>query len=256
MLYRTVKTDIWSDPWFETLHSGAKCLFLYLFTNDRVSACGAMEISLARIATDTKIPAKKIAAELAAFGDKICWLPEHNLIVVRNFYKHQRSQSSENFTKAAKKAMADLPREARAWLGGVYPELLDTPTHPIPNPSPSLGDKETATATATAGGGRGSRLPDPFPMNDEMRRWAATDTPGLDIEFHHKQFCRYWWGKSGRDAVKANWELTWQKWMAKEHNDMPPTTAAKNGMPPEIARLPYNNADRLKWENDHRRASA
>lgn len=38
----------------------------------------------------------------------------------------------------------------------------------------------------------------------------------------------------------------------------PPATVPTsiNGMPPEIARLPYNSAVRLKWENDHRRASA
>lgn len=168
MLYRTVKTDIWRDPWFHGLNPQAKTLFLYLFTNPSVSACGSMEISLDQIAFDTRIPAKKVEAELRSFGDKIGWWPERNLLIVRNFYKHQRSQSSANFTVAAKKAMTGLPDEAKAWLWAVYPELKegmdaqkDTHPQPIPNPSPTLGDKEEALATVVA-----KALATEIPSND------------------------------------------------------------------------------------------
>lgn len=147
MIYRTVNTDIWRDPWFLDLSPASKCLFMYLFTNQSVSACGAMEISVSQIAFETKMPAKKVEAELIGFGNKILWLPESNIIVVRNFYKHQRRQSSENFTKAAKKAMADIPIAAQGWLISLYPELSDTLPIPIPNPSPTLGDKETVAVT-------------------------------------------------------------------------------------------------------------
>ena len=140
-MYRTVDCSIWQDPWFVDLSPQAKCLFLHLFTNSRVTACGAMEISISQIAFETKISAKTIERDLLAFGEKIAWWPERNTIIVRNFYKHQRGQSSDNFTKAARKAMATLFDEAKAWLGYVYPELKEgivSPiyTHPQPIPNP------------------------------------------------------------------------------------------------------------------------
>lgn len=67
------------------------------------------------------------------------------------------------------------------------------------------------------------------------------------------------------DAVES--QKRWPKWTkdggayvphpatwinSAEWEDEPPQITALNGMPPEIQRLPWNNAERLKWENDHR----
>lgn len=261
MLYRTVKTDIWADPWFQDLHPQAKCLFLYLFTNSGVSACGAMEVSLSRIAFETKIPAKRIAVELEAFGEKILWLPDHNLIVVRNFYRHQRSQSSENFTKAARKAMADLPEAAKTWIGGVYPELSDTHPQPIPNPSPTLGDKEEATAKALANAdalAEASEKDPPPPRDDPpefVEFWKRYPSGGMS-----RPKALQSWKKVRRehDAIMAGLEAwhrseRWQKGMVKAadiwlrdrmwENPPPPPRPATNAngqrvySPAELMRL-------------------
>jgi len=152
MLYRTIKTDIWGDPWFVDLSPESKILFVYLFTNRNVSACGSMQLSLSQIAFETKISVKKVERLLIEFGGKVLWLPEHNLIVVRNFYKHQRSQSSGSYTTAALKAMEPLPAEARGWLGESNPDLKDTHTPPSPLPVPTVGGKEEAVATVIAEG--------------------------------------------------------------------------------------------------------
>lgn len=254
-MYRTVRTDIWQDPWFIELQPTAKCLFIYLFTNPRQTSCGAMAVSLSQMAFETKIPARKIEQEIAAFGEKVRWFPDLNYIVVRNFYKHQRANSSENFTKAARREVAALPMAVKGWVIGVYSELNDgsvlpKDTHPlpIPNPSPSLGDKETVTVTVT-------ETVNPLPPSDEGEKpkpksirsiktpvpdnlvevippevWSAigeeqhlTDD---QLRYETVKMIDHYRGKSER---RADWIASWRSWMRSEYRKSTPIHGA-NGI--------------------------
>lgn len=134
-MYRTVDCSTWDDPWFADLAPTSKLLFLYLFTNRRVSQCGAMEITVRQAAFETGIPVAEIPSSIDALGDRIQWWPESNLLIVRNFYRHQRAKTGDKFDVAARKSAESLPDFAKQWLYGVYPHLAPQGyTHPIPTP--------------------------------------------------------------------------------------------------------------------------
>lgn len=182
-LYRTVDVMMWTtDAWYGDLGPLEKLLFLYLFTNHRVTPCGAYEIRLRDIAFETGIPEADVEAMLPRLAPKVRWWPALRCVAVQRFYARQKANSNpENFRRAALAALAKFPAEVRAWLGDAYPELAaadiipspgqdqaipipsGVPAEPIPIPSPSHGEpmpmplaRESATATATATGAAAS----------------------------------------------------------------------------------------------------
>lgn len=58
-----------------------------------------------------------------------------------------------------------------------------------------------------------TRIPDPFPLTDEMIEWARTNVPGLEIAFAHANFVEYWTNNTTAKAKKVNWRMTWEKGM-------------------------------------------
>lgn len=150
-MYRTVDCATWDDPWFAELDPQAKLLFLYFLTNRRSTAAGCFEITRRAIAFETGMSDVDVACCLQALGGRVEWFPEHQVIFVRNFYRHQSSNSNRaNFQSSALKVLAEMPVEVQASVAHVYPELqVEQPTHPqpIPNPSPTQGDKEEEEET-------------------------------------------------------------------------------------------------------------
>lgn len=62
---------------------------------------------------------------------------------------------------------------------------------------------------------RGTRIPEPFMLTAEMRAWAASEVPGLDIDAHTREFVDHWRAESGVKATKLDWVGTWRNWMRK-----------------------------------------
>jgi hypothetical protein len=145
-MYRTIDCATWDDPWFAELDPQAKLLFLYFLTNRRSTAAGCFEITMRAIAFETGMAVSDVQWHLEALKGRIEWFPEHQVIFVRNFYRHQCANSNRaNFQSSALKVLVEMPAEVRASVAHVYPELqVPEATHPqpIPNPSPTLGDKE------------------------------------------------------------------------------------------------------------------
>lgn len=137
-MYRTIQTETWDDPWFADLAPNAKLLFLFLITNRRVNQCGAMEITMRQISFETGLPAATIPGLIESFGDRIKWWPDHQILIIRNFYRHQRANTGDKFDIAATKSAESLPDFAKSWVYGVYPHLAPAGyTHPIPTPVPT-----------------------------------------------------------------------------------------------------------------------
>lgn len=277
MLYRTIKTDTWRDPWFHALQPQSKCLFLYLFTNPVISACGSMEISMGQIAFDVGMPVKKVEAEIASFGDKVLWLPEVNILVVRNFFRHQRSQSSANYTIAAKRAMESLPEKARAWLTAANPELKDTHTLPIPIPSPTHGDKGKEEEEGKGKGNeegkesipplppdgdpetpskRKRRLPDDWQPSDGQRGLlAANGFSAADIDSEAVKFKNYHLHKGD---TGLDWSRAFANWMQNSrtfnkpvgNGNAPPQRSNIHEFPTPEARRDYLKQHGWIAEND------
>lgn len=85
-------------------------------------------------------------------------------------------------------------------------------------PDPTRPDQKIETKTTSSSTRkRGERLPDDFPVTDEMREWAREHAPTCGAR-DHEAFCDYWRGKSGKDATKVDWVATWRNWMRREHD--------------------------------------
>ncbi len=61
---------------------------------------------------------------------------------------------------------------------------------------------------------RGCRIPEPFPITEDMRAWAKVNCSHvLDVDGATEEFVDYWRGVSGRYAVKTDWIGTWRNRM-------------------------------------------
>jgi hypothetical protein len=60
-----------------------------------------------------------------------------------------------------------------------------------------------------------------------MKR-AERGLPPIDLPTTAEMFSNYWASKSGRDATKVDWRMTWMNWMLKE-NPRPNGNGAHNG---------------------------
>lgn len=68
----------------------------------------------------------------------------------------------------------------------------------------------------------GTRLPEPFPITDEMREWVATE--GITVSQARastERFVDYWRGKPGKDGRKTDWVATWRNWLRRDVENGP-----------------------------------
>jgi hypothetical protein len=42
-----------------------------------------------------------------------------------------------------------------------------------------------------------------------------TECPNVDLKAEHVKFVDYWIAKSGKDAVKLDWDATWRNWIRR-----------------------------------------
>lgn len=89
-----------------------------------------------------------------------------------------------------------------------------------PNGGQGLAEP-TTTATATSSkedsaAKRGSRIPEDFIITEDMRKWAAKDTPLVTPDKRLPEFMDYWRGVPGQRGVKIDWVSTWRNDMRKQ----------------------------------------
>jgi len=93
---------------------------------------------------------------------------------------------------------------------------------------------------------KGTRLPDVFHLTAEMREYGKTKRPEIDLNLETEKFCNFWRSKTGKDATKLNWVLTWKNWILNaKGNNSNGTNRFNNGHKPTpgeiIANRPYRN---------------
>jgi hypothetical protein len=160
-VYRSIDTAVWDDPWFADLEPDAKLFFLYLITNDRTNASGAYEVTVRQMAFETGLDAYRIDTLLTAFDTRIEWYPEHHIIWVRNFYRH--NCHSPKMTVNAQRHVARLPAQLRQNIGALYPDLVpesDRVSIPYQQAKAKALGKAEAKAPAKASGARGGYAPE------------------------------------------------------------------------------------------------
>lgn len=64
------------------------------------------------------------------------------------------------------------------------------------------------------------RCPDSFEVTAEMRDWAASEAPGVNVDRETDKFRDYTFSKARND-----WPATWRNWIRKAFDDMPKAKA-------------------------------
>jgi hypothetical protein len=64
---------------------------------------------------------------------------------------------------------------------------------------------------------RGTRIPEPFLVDEQMRVWAQSEAPSVDLIVETKNFADHWATQSGSRGVKLDWVRVWQTWMRRQH---------------------------------------
>lgn len=82
------------------------------------------------------------------------------------------------------------------------PPLSPLTENPAPTPEPKPKRK--------------SRLPEPFNVSGDMRKWAADRAPAVHLINETEKFVNYWRGNGG---TKADWIATWRNWLLKAQED-------------------------------------
>jgi len=88
------------------------------------------------------------------------------------------------------------------------------PARRDPEPVPEEQPKTSSSVGAkTEPAKRGKRIPQDFAVTPEMVAWANEHCPNVDGRTETQKFVNYWRSKTGKDATKLDWELTWQNWL-------------------------------------------
>lgn len=85
---RVINTRFWSDGFVRTkLNPLDRYVFLYFLTNERTNICGAYELPLEIVASETGIERETLLKMMPRFEGKIYY--EGDWVVMPNFIKHQ-----------------------------------------------------------------------------------------------------------------------------------------------------------------------
>jgi hypothetical protein len=92
------------------------------------------------------------------------------------------------------------------------PEPYGSPTEPLP-----LGrEVEGEQGKGSGRGKRATRIPPGFALTPEMRQYAATKTPDVNVDLATEKFINHWTAASGSNASKLDWPATWRNWMLSD----------------------------------------
>lgn len=153
---RAIDTSIWGDPWFTELSANGKMVFMYLLTNERSTAAGIFDLSPRRMAFDIGIDQSTAESSLEECSGRVRWWPEHSIVWVVNFFRHQAV--NDNFLKSAQRTYAELPEDVKREVAETYPDFdanpYGTPTEPVPTGTPThthIAKSEELTASSDQG---------------------------------------------------------------------------------------------------------
>lgn len=78
-------------------------------------------------------------------------------------------------------------------------------------------DVPSAAAVAAPRSARATRIPADFAITEDMRSWAASKVPGMDIDFTTEKFIYHFQSVSGTRATMIDWVAGWKKWMLGDY---------------------------------------
>lgn len=81
-------------------------------------------------------------------------------------------------------------------------------------------------------GNRGTRIPDPFTVDEAMKEWAVERNMQPQWVLRQtERFVNYWTAIPGTKGVKNDWRATWRNWLLKAQDDTPAASSpvSRNG---------------------------
>lgn len=102
---------------------------------------------------------------------------------------------------------------------GISTKRAPTVNEPPPNQEPLTTNQEPEVPPLIPQGEKKKRkvaIPDQFMVTAEMRTWAATSAPAVNLKTETENFVDYWRGAGG---TKLDWVATWRTWMRKSQTD-------------------------------------
>ena len=129
---------------------------------------------------------------------------------------HKYAKASKNAYKTDAKASKNVTKPHASHSHSQRPDpkaKSRTPDPPeiLSQDLRSVGPRNTQKPPRS----HGSRLSPDWVLPDDWRTWALEQ--GLrNPDWEADQFRDYWLAKSGKDATKRDWRLTWQVWVRRE----------------------------------------
>lgn len=198
---RTIKPDFWQHPKVTSVSRDARLYFLGLL--NEADDAGRLRYSGKRLSgvifpDDDDVSGAEVDAwtcELAKAGLVLRYTVEDApLLLVIGFTEHQ---------KINRPSPSKLPAPL---MEGSWSDQGEEQEGSSPE-----GEQGGAAA-------RGTRIPDEFLVTADMQAWVETRCATVNWRQQTERFVNYWKSKSGRDAVKLDWERTWRNWMLKEQD--------------------------------------
>ena len=207
---RTIKPEFWVDDQMVELDFVTRLLFIGLwnFVDDE----GFIEYKPKRIkmqvfpADDLDV-SRELQNLLEADRLSVCDSDQGELLHVINWERHQKI-SNPTHTKFTNVAARTLTSEPVSLENSVPVEKSSYRS--------ALKGKEGKGRERNEAPARGTRVPDSFSINKEMRDWASTEVPLVDIDKKLPEFIDYWTGVAGAKGVKRDWLSTWRNGMRKQ----------------------------------------
>lgn len=54
-------------------------------------------------------------------------------------------------------------------------------------------------------------------VTTDMRRWAATEAPAVDVDHATRMFVDHFRAATGRNATKKDWTAAWRNWLRRDN---------------------------------------
>lgn len=232
---RGFNTDYWADTFVESLPSGGKLLYAYLWTNPHCNQAGLYEITLDRISYETKLPLEGLPTLMKALEPKVKWYPEQNLVWVKNFIKRQ-SKSPKFLVAAARSlssihnngAVTELLEYNREKYSISIPYIYTMDSVGIPSASASVSSASSVAVKVGVVKGKGTEEEQILHSLAKLKGWQADEDDvlwlqGLRSEFpgftlaEFKACVDYYSGKTP-PKHKGIWKNRFRNWLVRKRD--------------------------------------
>lgn len=163
-----------------------------------------------------------VQAEMLEALDDFKW-------AAHDYLQHQRSAAEVSELRSKRRAAGLASAAARAQQkGSKRPTLVKQDVEQTGNNAATETETETEELPkgSSLRGKRATKAPMTMTLSDEMRLWAASETPDVRLVVETARMLD-WHRANGK--TKTDWLATWRNWMRKAQGDATPSSSAAVG---------------------------